>query len=206
MVEIPQSDTAHQSKDKKYYKRLNTTIEAMLDYEIRDVMGRNKNPKLELSFLLKSVARSGINEYYVLVAKVTNIGSVYAKYVNLIIEIPKIILPKNIKITSDTYPWQIDNTIRDLITESKLNEKPLDANYTLSEFKEESFTKGSSRYVPILPGLSREWEFGIYNMSSERAYFITDEKITWKIYADNALPKIGKTLIKNISYQEFTYT
>ena len=49
LVNVPQSTTAHMSADHRYYKRLNTTIAAMEDYEVRDVMGRNTAPKLRLS-------------------------------------------------------------------------------------------------------------------------------------------------------------
>ena len=202
VLEIPQSDTAHQAQDLRYYKRFNFMSEAMQDYEIRDVMGRNKNPKMELSFIFKCISRSGINTSYTLVAKVTNIGSVYAKYLNIFIEIPKIIIPKNMKVTTDTHTWEIKNTERDLITESKIIEQPLGAGYTECHFEDKSFTEGPSRYVPILPCLSKEWEFGVYNMSSERASLISDEKITWKIYADNASPLFGETLLKDIEHKE----
>ena len=52
VVEIPQSDTAHQATDKRYYKRYNFQSVPMDDYEIRDVMHRaiipNANLKLSL--------------------------------------------------------------------------------------------------------------------------------------------------------------
>ncbi len=41
VVEIPQSNTAHQAKDFKYYKRYNFKSQPMLDWEIRDVMNRS---------------------------------------------------------------------------------------------------------------------------------------------------------------------
>lgn len=47
VVEVPRSNTAHQSKSKKYYKRHNTTVEAMEDYEIRDLMNRFTSPDIE---------------------------------------------------------------------------------------------------------------------------------------------------------------
>ena len=49
LVDIPQSHTAHQSKDKRYYKRFNFSNIAMEDYEIRDVMHRNRFPIISLS-------------------------------------------------------------------------------------------------------------------------------------------------------------
>ena len=44
VVWIPQSNTAHQASDKRYYKRYNFESVAMEDYEIRDAMSRSKYP------------------------------------------------------------------------------------------------------------------------------------------------------------------
>ncbi|MDB6134692.1 MAG: Divergent domain protein [Verrucomicrobiales bacterium] len=43
-IEIPQSSTAHQAKDKSYYRRYLTESKIMEDHEIRDVMNRMKHP------------------------------------------------------------------------------------------------------------------------------------------------------------------
>lgn len=48
VVEIPQGVTAHQARDKRYYKRYNFEAVAMEDYEVRDVMNRSKLPRLEI--------------------------------------------------------------------------------------------------------------------------------------------------------------
>jgi len=47
VVCVPQSNTAHQASDKRYYKRFNFEATPMEDYEIRDVMFRVKHPRLE---------------------------------------------------------------------------------------------------------------------------------------------------------------
>ena len=48
VVNIPKSDTAHQAKDKRYYKRYNFESVMMEDYEIKDIINRVKNPKINL--------------------------------------------------------------------------------------------------------------------------------------------------------------
>ena len=64
VVEIPQSHTAHQARDMRYYKRFNFESVMMSDYEIRDVMGRGQFPKLELGFSLEIIrAPEEINQY-----------------------------------------------------------------------------------------------------------------------------------------------
>ena len=56
-VEIPQGKTAHQAFDKRYYKRYERTIQAMEDYEIRDVMARGSGIETSL-LLVPDVTRS----------------------------------------------------------------------------------------------------------------------------------------------------
>lgn len=48
VVYTPQSSTAHQAVDKRYYKRFNFESVPMEDYEIRDVMQRSAGPRLSV--------------------------------------------------------------------------------------------------------------------------------------------------------------
>jgi len=50
VVEIPQSNTAHQAKDKRYYKRYNFESVMMDDYEIKDIINRANKTDIEISF------------------------------------------------------------------------------------------------------------------------------------------------------------
>jgi hypothetical protein len=49
IVEIPQSHTAHQAKDKKYYKRYNFESIAMEDYEIKDIINRSNKTDITIT-------------------------------------------------------------------------------------------------------------------------------------------------------------
>lgn len=51
IVEIPQSNTAHQAKDKRYYKRYNFESVAMEDYEVKDIINRTNTTDIEIKFL-----------------------------------------------------------------------------------------------------------------------------------------------------------
>ena len=53
VVEIPESTTAHQAKDYRYYKRFNFQSVPMDDYEVRLVMNRAATPDLFLTFSLE---------------------------------------------------------------------------------------------------------------------------------------------------------
>jgi len=50
IIEIPQSNTAHQAKDKKYYKRYNFESVAMEDYELKDIINRTNKTDIRISF------------------------------------------------------------------------------------------------------------------------------------------------------------
>jgi len=161
VVQIPQSNTAHQNKlNHQYFKRRNATIEAMEDYEIRDVMNRTKHPVIELEFELhKTITnitekpkRNILNEplsedkhytetKYELKYRLVNDGMVYAKYINYFIFIPIEFVPENEKEYGDIdgnnkfYVFSGANTVRDLTA--------------VDGFKHEY---GPTRYNPILPG------------------------------------------------------
>ena len=57
VVEIPQSNTAHQAGNHRYYKRFNFQSVPMEDYEIRDVMFRGKRAGYFARFLDRSYGR-----------------------------------------------------------------------------------------------------------------------------------------------------
>lgn len=50
VVDIPQSNTAHQAKDKRYYRRYNFESVQMDDYEIKDIINRANKADIVISF------------------------------------------------------------------------------------------------------------------------------------------------------------
>lgn len=64
VVEIPQSNTAHQASDKRYYKRFNFESVPMDDYEIRDIMFRARAPALCIRLYGKSEQTNLENRVY----------------------------------------------------------------------------------------------------------------------------------------------
>lgn len=176
VVEVEKSNTAHQAFDKKYYKRFNFQSTAMYDYEIRDILNRSKNPIIELEFALK-------NQNKVLVIYAVNRGSIYAKYVNA-----KIWLPKNIvenkhykefdRLTLEIYTG---NTIRDI----------MDVEITTYGTSEKL---GPSRYEPILPSQN----FKLTEIRLENYPFDYENILKWEIFCDNALPKKGEFRLQEL--------
>jgi hypothetical protein len=210
IVIVPKGDTAHQAQDLRYYKRFNFSSIPMQDYEIRDVMGRNQNPKFELSFCFERMLFNNSNNNsnpffnnhpnlnderkemieYSLYVTLKNSGSVYAKYVNAIFLIPWFIVDYEIDeeklIKEDDilyYRDYEDNTTRDVVG----------YNHLLPQY-------GPSWFDPILPGLSRTWKIRLKNLGEvlPTGRFNVKDKLKWTIYADNTIPQIGEIQLVEI--------
>ena len=63
VVDIPQSTTAHQARDFRYYKRFNFESTPMYDYEVRDVMNRVTLPDAEVEFSYIKRPEEGRHRY-----------------------------------------------------------------------------------------------------------------------------------------------
>ena len=85
VVDIPQSDTVHQARDNKYYKRYNFEACPMQDYEVKDVINRARTPKLESK--ARIIQRQPWEES-VFMIKLKNIGKRLAKDFIVRVELP----------------------------------------------------------------------------------------------------------------------
>ena len=106
IISIPKSYTAHQAKDKRYYKRFGFLVEPMEDWEVKDVINRGLKPEVELIFsAVKDNNYLSINNItygcYDINIKVHNKGKVSANYLNCFIEIEKNLNPSKREFISD---------------------------------------------------------------------------------------------------------
>lgn len=83
VVEVLKATTAHQAQDLKYYRRYNFECQAMPDYQIRELMNRQKFPTLEISALLVFGGDGGTFQF-----KIGNGSDVLAKDFAAIIHTP----------------------------------------------------------------------------------------------------------------------
>lgn len=176
VVKVEKSNTAHQAFDKRYYKRFNFQSTAMYDYEIRDILNRSKNPIIELEFELK-------NQHKNLVVYAVNRGSIYAKYVNA-----KIWLPKNI--VENKYYKEFDRLTLEIYSENTIRDI-MDVEITTYGTSEKL---GPSRYEPILPSQS----FKLTEIKLENHPFDYENILKWEIYCDNAQPKSGEFRLQEL--------
>jgi len=200
VVEIPQSTTAHQATDWRYYKRFNFQSVPMEDYEIRDVMGRRQHPKIELDFEVEITTQEYTEGFYRKPVSKTeyelkiiarNKGQIYAKYVNALIRVPYPISylgeyrpQEPIEKNGDLYCeyWE-DNTTRDVV----------DVEFNIGAPIKKY---GPSWFDPILPGLSRTWRIRLSDAFSGQN--LDGLLIRWSAYADNASPNHGEIPVKGI--------
>lgn len=165
IVEIPKSNTAHQAADKKYYKRFNFQSTAMYDYEIRDILNRVNYPQIKLEFkYLPTTDELEIVAY--------NRGNVYAKYLNVKIQLPKKIvkLPNEKAIRNNKVEFFFNNTRREII-----NQYASVATYW------------PTRYEPILP----QTKFKLSKISLHNYPLDHEHILEWEIFCDNCNPISG---------------
>lgn len=213
VVKVPKGHTAHQASGHKYYKRYNFEAVPMEDYEVRDVMNRTTHPEIILDFEIERatievettpnpmIGLTGgktfeTRTYNTLKIFVRNIGSVFANYVNFYIEVNKNFLSPDelnkVKLYSKDSSGRVyaeyygENTVRDIV-----GGKTLMGTY-YPEY-------GPSRFDPILPGMHSRSEK--ISLQADISSF-NQEIITWKVYADNALPKTGEIKIADIPITE----
>lgn len=93
VVEIPQSNTAHQNtKDFRYYRRYNFESVPMLDFEIRDIMNRSKHPIVKLEFEIIKKLDESFKKVYKLKIYTINSGEILTRFINYFVKIPSEIL------------------------------------------------------------------------------------------------------------------
>lgn len=171
-IEIPQSNTAHQASDHRYYKRYNFQAVPMEDYEIRDVMFREQTPNIALNFLVELNDDSAN-----LVIQARNNGSAFAQYVAVFLDAPVAILSNTENKMSFTdggkyYRHRLTN----------LNQ----------EYADEQFRSS----FPLLRSMSMSWKIPLAHWNETDKSQLPPLKS--KIYADNAPPKEGRTAASEI--------
>ena len=184
----------------------------MYDYEIRDVMNRNKTPILDINVVHeceqiekknliplpdlslmtnsnKTLKEKEYWEHFRLHFKVKNVGNLIAKFIKVKIKVPDIILKES------EYQFNekeiIDEVVYKIIFLDNTVRDVIDTDYSLPLHPKIKY--GSRRFSPLLP----ELEFGEYILLKEK-HILPTGKIFWKIYVDNSIPKEGEMNMEEI--------
>jgi hypothetical protein len=200
VVDVPQSHTAHQATDKKYYRRHGSISEPMADYEIRDVMGRRQHPRVRVDMEATSTRvrrssgligetspRVSADTEFTLHVTASNTSPIYAEYVHVRLEIPSLLVYNELSHLQGIPVWtgqeSLDeydeyvfrNTHRDLLRWEALG----------------GHQYGPARYVPLLAG--DEFEVGDLALENEVIHIDWgDRAIRWEVQADNAPAQRGE--------------
>jgi hypothetical protein len=188
VIEIPQSNTAHQANDHRYYKRFNFQAVPMEDYEIRDVIFREQTPNIALNFLIEIThftTEEGNKINYNLIVQARNNGSAFAQYIAVFLDAPVPIL---------------------LNTENKMNIKDGGRFYRhrLTNLNQEYADEQFKSNFPLLRSMTMYWKIPLRENFDE--FSAQNLAVKWKIYADNALPKEGKLALKEIEVVDLRKT
>lgn len=213
IVEIPKSTTAHQSSDFRYYKRFNFETVAMHDYEVKDVMNRNKSPKIEITFELEKFKYEVTSQVSPLNFQIhreiekkkeystfnalniygRNVGGIFTNYVNCFVELPVSILNEK------------EYEYRETFLKNGIKYKRLFCDNTIREIKEMVSSGMSysnkywpSRYDPILPETRMHFE----EIKLKKDIDFSNEKIFWEVYADNSKKRNGESIMADIKIIE----
>ena len=211
VVDVPQSSTAHQAGDKRYYRRYNFESVAMYDHEIRDVMARSQHPRVSVTLrivveTLEHRSPFGLpvgfqgesprrETTYTVELWARNEGQRFAQYVNGYFSVPLRLVAKQdaergtrlVVGGQKLRKFYFDNTQRDVIG---VEGGPLPwVNY------------GPSWFSPLLPGNNKRL---VSVALSEREYLDChgSEAFSWILHADNALPAEGSLFVDEVKRKD----
>lgn len=92
VVSIPQSETAHQASDNRYYKRFNFQSVAMEDYEVRQTMSRTARAAYRVKLEVSQVSQRAEHKFFTLVCVIENISELVGRDVSAVLFAPKHII------------------------------------------------------------------------------------------------------------------
>ncbi len=211
VVEVPQGRTAHQATDLKYYKRYNFESVAMEDHEIRDVMGRMKHANVSAKLVLtreivevrpdpllyfgSEAPQAYEKPECKLWVRAHNISMVLAQYIHV-----EISYPSAMKYNYRLRDIQGDNfelLSLDLSHRSNINYDNTVRDFVALRTIGGSGEYGPARYMPLLPGESRELEAFEVEPSIFDAPW-QGQMLSWTLFADNAPARSGEVCIEDL--------
>lgn len=185
VVEIPQSDTAHQALDKRYYKRFNFESVAMEDFEIRDIMNRATVPDVEVEFGYKRLTGLIAEREYRMIAIVENLGAQVVNNFKLVFTFPR---PAGLE--SQQLIHHLENV------DVSLNE---DSDYVISYQSKRVLFPKEKRNI----GEELLWQYrmstAVYGQLRELELKGKTPSVNWILYADNMVPKSGTVVFRSLN-------
>lgn len=191
VISIPQSATAHQAGDKRYYKRHNFKAEPMEDYEIRDIMARLKFPRLIPHFTARFIDNRPLIEVleYALNISLRNEGVMAAQRWKLVLWIPQ-----SLALRQPGFSGQVIEQLQSAVFGAGWFKQHVKGDEVI--FPEDELVLVPGRAAA---GMGREF---VYRIDTRRIG-LDDRRepfLLWKTYADNMPPLNGSVLLADISH------
>jgi len=206
LIEIPHSENApHQANDKRYYARVAGKSRPIGHRQVTDILGRAKYPKMVLFYKLMKII-----DRLTLICVCSNVGKIYANYVNGFLLIPYQMVTTNLMHLMQNagekegiveregkkyFEKRFSNLHRDIVNQTS------DGSIAVSSDFPNGLRGGVSfyitRYDPVLPYLSFEFSVSLIVKEDELTEF-DEERIFWEIYADNAPMEKGEVKVKKL--------
>ena len=189
VLTIPQSYTAHQAGDKRYYKRFNFQSVPMEHYEVMDTMNRSRTPIIDVSLttrLASVVTETNIHKYDVLL-DLHNFGAKAANNLKLVLRFPIDL-------------GVISNGLRK-------GPQTSTASANGREYQRQKCSIQSSN-IFLFPGDSASLgamgaSIGL-EIDAQRLQFVrsADPAIAWTVYADDMAPRHGEQRVADMIEQQ----
>jgi hypothetical protein len=93
VLSVPESSTAHQSSDRRYYKRFNFQSIAMEDYEIRQAMNRLSHAAYKARLKIEKREYPNGTKYFEISSGIENISELVGRDVSGVVFAPKHLVP-----------------------------------------------------------------------------------------------------------------
>jgi len=191
VVEIPQSATAHQARDWRYYKRFNFESVPMNDYEVRDVMNRATLPDVIVKFSYEKVYSDGaFHPDYRLNIVVRNRGDQVVERYKLQFSFPN--FKEKVTLRETFEPghryYYLYNVVK----------SPDDSEYLiLFKSKDILFPKDGVQITEIV-NLQYKIDAKLHHSLVSRKNAGNEITVEWILFADNMPPKRGEIPFSNL--------
>jgi hypothetical protein len=182
-VSIPESFTAHQASDHRYYRRYNFESVPMEDYEVRLVMNKIRYPLLTPSFGSSTLDPVREDQIKRLTVELRNRGTVRAIDIGLHI----------------WWPTEVARRSTGSRIESRGRETFEGRNYdhlVIQHFGSSLVIFPEGVYPPIVPDMGPLHIEYFWNRTTRDT---TDSKMVWKVHAGDAPPQSGEVSLTQLN-------
>jgi len=174
VIEIPQSTTAHQATDHRYYKRFNFLSQPMEDYEIRDIMNRARRPDMSVEFDYKRQHIESSEHHYLLKIKLKNLSE-------------QVINNYQLQFTFPTYNNNVNNIVAYL---DNATVRPTSKNELLFTYDSKTVCF-PNQVIDLGQEMAITYRIDSQIYADSLIGYGRGPTIKWTLYADNMTPKRG---------------